>query len=172
MSFSISKFWPGYRRSSRASTEGFNAPTPPPQEPSCFARGIARSIEEGGEKEWRRGLLSFSYRPYDDDMYISHRKMEMGLSIRWRRGVRGEDEIFSSPYPGCSWIRRVICENPTFSASTVDLHHIARALERRPLYSFAEMLKALGEADTLAKATREYFTKLGCPEDSNTSSRP
>jgi hypothetical protein len=132
-------------------------PRPADDEPTCFAKGIARSIREEGESAWNS--VTCHTTPVVHNAYINHRQLGTTICMRWERGdfrSRNDPRL-----DGCQYLRSVVS---TVLLHSADEHTVAQAIEANPFGAFAGMLKREAEEIERQRKVREHFENLGCPQ--------
>lgn len=132
---------------------GATVPLPaPPPEPSCFAKGIARSIVEEAEKWEVPAPKDCLFQP---SFNVVHR--DTGVCIWTPIFVDGER------LPGTHHFHTIHVD-PSPLLNRTDLSHIALAIEAHPIGQLKAQIEA-ERVETERKARAEaHFTALGCPE--------
>ncbi len=146
---------PGNRAPMKPATEP--ALPIPPFEPSCYAKGLAKSLREDGEDVW---VSKDDEGDYYDEVLI-HQNLDVTVSMRWARrhyemgDFRNSDLVLTD----CSWLR---CASATGIASREE-PLIAQALEARPRGRFKKHIEDVKAKEEATCRAQDHFTKLGCP---------
>lgn len=134
---------------------------PPPPEPSCFARGVARSIVEEPEQWVKVDDWSYQTIGYSSVLSVRHRTTGvcLGAAVNYHWKLWHVE--------GCSRISSVHIAGRDLSEADTIL--LAQTIEAHPLGQLKAILtKERREAERKAKA-EAHFTNLGCPPASSTS---
>ncbi len=129
--------------------------SPPPPEPSCFARGVALSIErepESWEPISERGY-SLSY-----DLKVEHMGVRLYADGRWPRS--------NSPLLGCQRLYVLRLDGTPDGFTETDHLHIARALDQHPLGTLKVKRDEWLVEEAKRREAEAHFTRLGCPSPS------
>ncbi len=123
-------------------------------QPSCFARGVARSLKQ----EAIQWVWEETYAPHWRAMKHSSGSR---LLYRWMviAGI-GHDPLCR----GCGWLREVSVDGRDLSEA--DQRHIALALEANPPAALKAVMDEAAAKTEAARRVESHFTKLGCPSDS------
>lgn len=132
-------------------------PVPPvPREPSCFIRGVAKSLREDPAKAW---VTSTEWYWESWDEVIKHRELGVVVRMRWRWAQVLSTECNAS-LRGCTWLKQV---STTGANTLAENELIAQALEARPRHEFAKHIAIVQADEALKRRAQDHFTNLGCP---------
>ncbi len=140
-------------------------PVKPPAEPSCFARGIAKSLIEEPD-QWE--IMPYGGSIWGSEMVVAIRHSLTKVRIEATRlyvEYDGEQIVY---LPGCKLITSLCVGGGSFCCK-VDEILIAQTIEAHPLGQLKRRLEAKRTEDERQAKAKDHFARLGCPETSATT---
>jgi hypothetical protein len=120
-------------------------PLPPPPEPSCFAKGLALSIQIEPEV-WER--MSVHYSLGTERLNVKHRKTQ--AQLKW-----------FAAYEGHTYEPRVTVDDRYLSDE--DAAYLISTIKAHPLGQYKMKCDKEKLKEDREKAARAHFESLGCP---------
>ncbi len=132
------------------------SPPPAPPEPSCFVKGIAKSLVEEATRWFETESKIYRLSGYSALLCVRH--ADTGVI------VEATTSHYGGFLAGCTRISSVYIDG--HHTSSVEDQLIAQTLEAYPLGQLAKLIKADNEEAKRKAIAFDHFTNLGCPPSS------
>lgn len=143
-----------------AAPTGLPLPPEPPKrtEPSCFAKGIAKSIIEEPEAWVPDGHRIIKGYPILFGYLLCIRHRTHGTSLGAETTSRNDWLI-----PGCRHLYNVSVSSRPSDWNGADVALLAQTIEAHPLGQYKDWLEERRTQEERITAEKDYFNELGCP---------